>query len=43
MADNNGMDISTQRETFDRFWAWAKWGTVACLVVTAVVVVIIAP
>jgi Bacterial aa3 type cytochrome c oxidase subunit IV len=42
MADSGGMDIDTHRATFQRFWDWAKWGTLVCAVLAAIVVVIIA-
>jgi hypothetical protein len=41
-SEHGAMDISAHSATFESFWAWSKWGTLVCLVIAAVVVVIIA-
>lgn len=39
--ETGAMDISQHRAAYEGFMGYAKWGTVACFVVAAIVVFII--
>jgi hypothetical protein len=35
-------DIQVAKETYDKFINWFKWGALACAIITAIVILIIA-
>jgi hypothetical protein len=41
-TEHGAMDISAHQASYGRFMGWAKWGTVVCFVLAAIVVMIIA-